>query len=326
MKNTTTQASTTQNQASDNPGYLATAPHQFCFKSWFQVLWRVKDQIEYDHVQVVAAGVAFYFFLAMFPLLAAVVSTYGLVMDPAEVVRQIQSMAAILPQDAKQMIADILANLAGQSTQSLSWSFALSVLLSLWSSKKGVTALFEGINIAYNERDNRHFLIKYALTFSFTIGLILLGFFCLTLVVGFPVLIEKFGLPEVIQTTLSWCRWPLLAMILIFGLSFFYKIAPHRSSPQFKWVGVGSVIAALLWTVGSLGFSYYVDNFGSYNKTYGSFAAVIILLLWLFLTAFIVLLGAEINSELEHQTSIDTTVGNTKPLGERNAYYADNVP
>lgn len=307
------------------PGFYASSPRSIPMKGWLQIAVRVKNQLEADHVQVVAAGVAFYFFLALFPFLAALVSLYGLIVEPAEVMRDMQQLTVLLPQDAAGMLTDFLKTLTSQPQSGLGISFAISLLLSLWSARKGVTALFEGINIAYNELDERHFLVQYSLTYLFTIGMMLMGAICLGTVVIFPLLIQKLGLPDIWTTSLSLLRWPILAIIIASGLAIFYKIAPDRRNAKLQWVGFGALIATLLWIIGSVGFSYYVDNFGSYNQTYGSFAAVIIMLLWLLLTAFIVLLGAEINSEMEHQTAEDTTIGENLPLGERNAYYADRV-
>jgi len=314
-----------EHQPHKTPGYYAQSPFHIPFKGWIQIILRVKQQLDADHVQVVAGGVAFYFFLALFPFLAALVSLYGLAVEPKEALADIQQITNMLPADAAQMISEFLEKLSGQSQQDLSVSLGISVLLSLWSARKGVTALFEGINIAYNQIDRRHFLIKYGLTYVFTLGMMFMGALCLAVIVVFPIIIDSLGLPDVLATALSYVRWPVLAFIIMFSLALFYKIAPHRRNPQFHWVGIGAFVATLLWIAGSAGFSFYVDNFGSYNKTYGSFAAVIIMLLWLLLTAFTILLGAEVNSEMEHQTAEDTTIGHPRPMGERNAYYADRV-
>lgn len=159
----------------------------------------------------------------------------------------------------------------------------------------------------------------------FTLGGIIIGGLCFALVIGFPALVGNLGLPGVVQTVVQWGRWLLLAAIIMFALALIYKVAPYRDNPKFKWVSWGSGIATALWLIGSLLFSWYVNNFGNYNETYGSVAAVIILMLWFNLTTFIILLGAEINSELEHQTAKDTTIGEEHPLGQRNAYHADHV-
>ena len=158
-----------------------------------------------------------------------------------------------------------------------------------------------------------------------TIGGIIVGFIAIAMVVAFPALIDKIGLPATLETIIQLLRWPILALIVMFALATVYKVAPYRKSPEFKWTNWGAVIATLLWLGGSLLFSLYVNNFDNIDEMYGSFAAVIILMLWFFLTAFIILLGAEINSEMEHQTSRDTTTGEDKPMGQRGGYHADHV-
>ncbi len=179
--------------------------------------------------------------------------------------------------------------------------------------------------MAYDEIDERGFFKKNGLELLFTLGAIIFGLLLLALVVGFPAVIESLNLPVVVDAGLRLIRWVLLAAMLSAALAMIYKMAPHRSNPKFKWVSWGAVIATILWLIGSAAFSVYVENFGSYDKTYGSFAAVIILMLWFFLTAFSILLGAEINAELEHQTSADTTTGSDQPMGQRGAFHADHV-
>jgi membrane protein len=201
----------------------------------------------------------------------------------------------------------------------------LSILISLWSANKGTKAVFQGVNITYDEIDERGFFKLTALTLLFTIGGIIIGLIAIAMVVAFPAIIDKIGLPSTLETIIQLLRWPILALIVMFALAGVYKVAPCRKSPEFKWTSWGAIIATVLWLAGSLLFSLYVNNFGSFDETYGSFAAVIILMLWFFLTGFIILLGAEINSEMEHQTSRDTTTGEDKPMGQRGGYHADHV-
>ena len=300
-------------------------PKKFSLKDWKEIFGRVRKQINHDHLLVVSGGIAFFFFLAIFPALIATVSIYGLVVSPAEVQQQMSQITAQLPEKVHIMISDILKNIADKSGSTLSWSVFLGVLISLYSAKKGITALFEGINIAYNEMNERPFLKKNGLELLFTFGAIITGILALIVVAVWPAIVEKLGLPAVLQAVISWGRWILLALIIVFSLGLIYKVAPDRRNPEFKWASPGSVVATLLWIGISLLFSWYVDNFGSYDKTYGSFATVIILMLWFLLTSFIILLGAEINSEMEHQTSKDSTIGQDKPMGQRGAYYADRV-
>ena len=306
-------------------GHNAEKPTQIPKKGWKDIALRVKDRLTKDHVSIVSAGIAFYFFLAIFPAIAAALSIYGLVMEPAEVAQQMSQLANVLPEQAHQMISNILEKQSEKSASSLGWSLVLSILISLWSANKGAKAVFEGVNIIYDETDERGFFKLNAVTLLFTIGGIIIGFIAIAMVVAFPALIDKIGLPSTLETIIQLLRWPILALIVMFALAAVYKVAPCRNSPEFKWTSWGAIIATVFWLAGSLLFSLYVNNFGSFDEAYGSFAAVIILMLWFFLTGFIILLGAEINSEMEHQTSRDTTTGEDKPMGQRGGYHADHV-
>jgi membrane protein len=306
-------------------GHSADKPRDIPAKGWKDIALRVKDQLNYDHVQVVSAGVAFYFFLALFPAIAAAVSIYGLLVSPEQVEQQMSQLASALPEQAHQMISEILHQMAGESDSNLGWTLVISILLSLYSSNKGIAAVFEGVNIAYDELDERGFFKKNGIELLFTLGAIVLGLLAIAVIGAWPGMVGNLGLPSVLQTLISWGRWIVLALIISLSLGLIYKVAPDRDNPEFKWVSWGAGIATLLWIGGSLLFSWYVNNFGSYDETYGSFAAIVILMLWFFLTAYIIILGAEINSEMEHQTRKDTTTGEDEPMGQRNAFHADNV-
>ncbi len=306
--------------------HSAEKPIQLSWKGWKQIGKRVNSELTVDHIAIVAAGVAFYFFLALFPTFIAAISIFSLVMEPAQIQQQISEIAHILPQQSTQMISDVLEDITGKSKATLGWSLVVSVLFSLLSAQQGTKAVFEGINVAYNEIDERGFFKYNGLTLLFTIGGIVIGVICTALVVVFPAIVEGINLPAYgVESIVQWLRWFVLALILMGVLAITYKIAPDRNNPQFRWVSWGAVIATILWLAGSILFSFYISNFGNYDKMYGSFAAVIILMLWFFITAYVILLGAEINSEMEHQTRKDTTIGKDRPLGQRNAYHADHV-
>lgn len=308
-----------------NRGHGAEIPSQIPLPGWKDIGKRVVSQLKKDHVQIVSAGVGFYFFLALFPTIVAAVSIYSLVLDPSQIQDQLSNLDRVLPQQVFEIIYGILEPIFKQDTQNIGWGLLISILISLWSANKGTNALFEGINIAYDEEDNRNLIRKNALTLVFTLGIIVLGLLSLLVVIFFPVFVGDLGISNTLENLIGWGRWLFLGVILVFTLSMLYKIAPHRDNPEFKWVSWGAVIGAVLWVGGSALFSWYVNNFGNYGDLYGSLSAVVILLLWLFLTSFIVLLGAEINSEMEHQTAKDTTVGEDEPLGQRGGYHADHV-
>lgn len=306
-------------------GHQAERPKEIPKSGWKDVFLRVKDQLDKDHLNIIAAGVAFYFFLALFPSLAALVSIYGLVMEPSQVEQQMDQLTSVLPEQAHDTLNEILQNIVQTSDSTLGWTLIFGLLLSLWSANKGTKSLFEGVNIAYDEENKRGFIQENAISLLFTLGAIIIGIITLVLVAGFPAFVDNLPFPEVVKTIIAWGRWLLLAAIVMFSLALIYQYAPIRENAKIKWVSWGAAIATILWIIGSLLFSFYVTNFGNYNETYGSVAAIIILLLWLNLTCFVILLGAEINSELEHQTAKDTTKGPEKPMGERGAYHADHV-
>lgn len=309
----------------DDRGRSASSPREVPARGWKDVALRVKDEVKTDQVPLLAAGVAFYAMLALFPALIAVVSVYGLVADPADVQRQITSLTSALPESAASLIGDQLSSIVNSQSSSLSWGLALSLGGVLWSVSSGVQGLIKGLNVAYDEDESRGFVKLRGLALLLTLGAIVGAIAALGLIVVVPIVLRAVGLGAVGEWAVRIGRWPLLALLVAVGLAVVYRYGPDRDSPRWRWVGPGAAIATVLWILGSIGFSVYVNNFGSYNQTYGSLGAVIVLLLWLFLTSFVVLLGAEIDAELEHQTARDTTVGSERPLGRRDAYVADHV-
>ncbi|MFW6019308.1 MAG: YhjD/YihY/BrkB family envelope integrity protein [Bacteroidales bacterium] len=306
-------------------GKQASKPWHIPLRGWKEIILRIKKNLAAHHARVVSAGVAFYFFLSLFPLLAVLVSTYGLVTDIEQIEKQISLITNILPEDAQRLLFDFLTNLTLLSNETLSWSLLLAVLITLWAANRGTKALFESINVVYNESNKRNFIKDFGLSLIFTLGGIIVTIIALTMVAGIPAFINITGIQGTLSSALIWLRWPLIGFGIIMVLSLLYKIAPARKPASFSWVSTGAVISTILWIAGSSLFSMYINNFSNFTSIYGSFAAIIILMLWFFLTSFIILLGAEINAEMEHHTSVDTTTGAEKPLGQRGAFYADNV-
>ncbi len=286
---------------------------------------RVKDEQKRDNLSVVAAGVAFYSLLAIFPALAAAVSIYGLVADPAQLQQQLQSMSQMLPQQAYQILDQQLSSLVQQSGGALGLGVAVGIFIALWSATKGMKALITALNITYDEEERRGFFKLTGLALLLTLGAIVFFLISMALIIAVPALLGNLGLPGFLHAIVNYLRWPLLALFVIVALAVLYRLGPNRDEPRWHWVSWGAVIGTALWIVASVLFSIYVSNFGSYNKTYGSMGAVIILLMWFFLTAYAVLIGAEFNAEMEHQTRRDTTRGETRPIGRRDAHVADTV-
>lgn len=268
---------------------------------WKTIGKTVGRSVSEDHISIVAAGVAFFFFLAVFPALAAAVSVYALVQDPMTVQQQLNEMSDMLPEEGLDIISKSLEEKAAESTGKLGWGAALSILIGVWSAKKGVNAVFQGINIAYNEDKERGFIKKNLLTLSFTFGGILFGLIALTLVAGFPAILTAMGVPEGWSIVFGAVRWLLLFGLAVVALAILFRVAPERESPKLRWITPGSLVASILWLLGSMLFSWFVSNFGNFDETYGGFSAVIVLMLWFYLSGFIVLLGAEINSTIEEQ-------------------------
>jgi membrane protein len=309
----------------DAAGREAERPSDIPPRGWFAVLKRVKAEVKDDNVSLLAAGVAFYAMLAIFPAIIALVTVYGMVADPAQVESQVGQFARNLPSGADQLLTEQLRNVVSAGRQALSIGLALSLLGVLWSASGGVQGLVKGLNVIYDERETRGFVKLRGLSLLLTLGAIVVAVVALALITVFPGVIDNLGLGRAGQLAASIARWVVLALLVLTALAVVYRFAPDRANPRWRWVGPGALVALVLWLLGSVGFSWYVDNFGKYNQTYGALAAVIILLLWLYLSAFAVLLGAEFDAESERQTARDTTAGPERPLGTRDAEVADSL-
>lgn len=306
-------------------GDEAGTPVQIPARGWWQITRRALKECSSDNVSMLAGGVAFFAFLAVFPALIAAVSLYGLVADPSTVSRQVQSVAGLLPKEAQPLIADQLNSVVTSSGGALGIGLVVSLLAALWSASSGTSNLMQAVNLAYDEKESRGFLRTRGIALLLTIGAVVFVLVTLALVAVAPAVLDTLRLGVVGVVLAQVVRWVLLVGLVVGALAVVYRVAPDRDAPQLAWVSTGSLVAAALWIVGSVGFSLYVNNVGSYNKTYGALAGVVVLLLWLYLTSFIVLLGAEINAEAERQTRQDTTKGPARPMGERRAVAADEV-
>lgn len=306
-------------------GRNAERPWHISRKGWRDILLRVKNEVTEDNIGLVAAGVAFYFLLAVFPMLTAFLSIYGLAFDPAEAREQIASLADVLPEDARSILTEQTDQLTAGSASALGLGAAFSILVALWSARKGTTAMTIALNIVYEEKDERSMVRQILLSFLLTLGLIVFFIVALGIVAAAPIAFQLLGMGGIAATAMDILRWPILGLLAVTALSALYRFCPDRQSAQWRWLAPGAVVAVLLWLVTSGLFSWYVSNFGNYNETYGSVGAVIILLFWFYLTAYIFLLGAELDAEMEHQTRQDTTTGPDRPMGEREAFVADDL-
>ena len=304
-------------------GRSADAPQQIPPKGWKDIAKRTAKEVKQDQVPLLAAGVAFYTLLALFPAIIAGVSIYGLVADPETVRDQIDRLAQRLSPETATILTQQIRQVTSGAGGALGVATVIGILTALWSASSGMKALITGVNLAYDETESRKFVKLRGLSILLTLGAMVLLAVAGATIVGFPPIADN--LPVVLQWVLSILRFVVLAVLLIAGLAVLYRYAPDRDEPKWTWVSWGSGIATLLWILASIGFSIYVNSFGNYNKTYGALAGIIILMFWLYLTAVIVLVGAELNTEMELQTAKDTTAGPTKPMGDRDAHAADHV-
>lgn len=292
---------------------------------WKDVLWRVYQEVEGGNILDVAATVAFFGLLALFPALIATVSMYGILADPGDVVRQVGALSVAVPPAARTLIMDQLTEIATGSSVGLRLGVVVSLGVALFSASGGVASLMRGINAAYNEVETRGWLRFRLLALAFTCGLALFVIVSVALITLLPTVLKYVGLGSATQDVFNFLRWPALALATMLGLGVLYRYAPNRTPAKWPWLTAGSLLATLIWVPASLGFSVYAENFGSYNKTYGTLGGAVVLGLWMYISALAILLGAELNAELEHQTREDSTIGPPRPMGQRAAQMADDL-
>lgn len=309
----------------DGHGRDATRPQEIPRAGWKDILLRVKDGIKRDQIPLVAAGVAFYAMLALFPAMTALISLYGLVADPQQIQQQIDDIAGDMEGGAGDLISEQAQTIAGAGTGALTTGLAISIVAALWAASSGMQGLMLALTIANNEEESRGLIKKRAIALGLTLVAIIVVILAMGVIVVVPVILQVAGLGQVGEWLVRILRWPLMGLVVVGVLASIYRIGPDRDQPKWRWVSPGAVVATVLWVLASIAFSVYVNNFGDYNETYGALGAVIVLLLWLFISAFVVLFGAELNAEMEHQTAEDTTAGDPQPMGQRDAEVADHV-
>jgi membrane protein len=303
-------------------GRVAGGPHAIPGRGWKDVFWRTGREAMQDRITIVAASVTFFTLLAVFPALGVFVSLYGLIADVALVEEQLAQLSAVFPPEAVQLLGEQMMRLAESRTGSLSAAFVVSLLLSLWSASAGMRALFDGLNIVYDETENRNLFFRIAMTYAFTLALLVFLALVSGILVAAPIVLNVLGLRE------GWmiaARWPLVFAVATAAFLMAYRFGPSRTHARWRWLAPGAFVAAFLWLAGSAAFSWYLNNLASLDVTYGSLGTVIAFMMWVWLSVIVVLVGAELNAEIEHQTAIDSTVGPEKPMGERGAVMADTV-
>jgi membrane protein len=308
------------------PGIHAEKPTDIPWRGWKQILKRSWAENSADNMPIIAGGVAFFGFLSIFPALIALISVYGLVASPETVAGQVQDLSKQLPRSASELIGQQLNDIVTNDSGALTFGLVVSILGALWTASGGIGNLITAVNLAYDEVETRGFVKLKLTSLALTLGAILFVLVTFALVAVVPAVLEALPLGVVGTILAQVARWAMLLAVFAGSLAILYRVAPDRDAPQLRWVSLGSVVVTVVWALVSVAFAVYVNNFGSYDKTYGAIAGVIVLMLWLYLTCYLVLLGAEINSEAEHQTAHDTTEGPARPMGERNATMADTLP
>lgn len=286
---------------------------------------RTKQEVKSDNLPITAAGVTFYGMLALAPAMVAIVSLYGLVTTPEESAKQVEGLTAALPGEAARLLVDQLKSITGADSGGLGIKLAVSLVGLLWSASSGTTALIRGLGIAYDEPEGRGFVKLRSRALLLTVLALAGAVLVLGLTVALPSILDAAGLGSVGKSVTLVLRWPLLGLLGMLALAALYRYGPDRDRARWRWVSPGTVLAATLWLVGTGLFGFYAGRFASHNETYGTLAGAVVLLLWLYLTALAILVGAELNSELERQTLEDSTVGEARGLGERMASSADTV-
>jgi membrane protein len=295
------------------------------WQGWKDILWRVYAQMNDDRILAVAGGVVFYALLALFPALTAFVSLYGLLADASTIDQHLSLAAGILPAGAVAIVHEQLTRLTTSRASALSFGFVFGLLFALWSANSGAKAVIDGLNVAYGEQEKRNFVRLNLISLLFTLG----AFIALTLAIGVvvitPIVLNFIGLGGLGDALVRILRWPAVLAFVIVGLAILYRYGPSRREARWAWLSVGSVAAAVAWLVASVLFSWYIANFGTYGATYGSLGAAVGMMMWMWISMIVILLGAQLNAEIEHQTAKDSTVGPDKPLGRRGAVKADTI-
>lgn len=305
-------------------GRRADDPAEIPARGWWQILKRVFLGLGHQRIGLISAGMAFYMFLSLIPTLASLLAVYGLIADPSEVRAQVSQLNGILPPDVVSLLDREMERVTGAGGLA-GWSLVVSIAVAIWGASKAMNALVIAVNIAYQEETPRNIIKQRLVSLVLTAGSILFSVIVLFLIAFLPAALKWIGLDGGVQTLLGILRWPVLFLTSMLWLAVIYRFGPHRRSAKWKWITRGSAAAGILWVLASVGLTYGAAHFFDYSATYGSLGAILLILLWFYITGYVLLVGALINAETEHQTIRDTTIGRELPLGERGAFVADHV-
>lgn len=308
-----------------NRGFEAEHPTEIPPLGWWDIAKRSQQSLSNENLSLIAAGVAFYALLAIFPAMAAIVSIYAYFASATQVEQHVAALIELLPSSGREIITAQLTQLTAKSSATLSLSAIGTLLLTVWSSSKGCQALITACNISYLQRDKRQFFIALLVRFVFSVGAICVAIVAMSIIGILPIVLDLVGLRQSFDYLIQGVTWLCLALTFNLAMAVLYRYAPHRRAAKWRWVTPGSLLATVLWILSSLGFSFYVSHFASYNETYGSLGGVVIMLMWLYISAYIIILGAVFNANIEQQTTKDTTHGQAREVGERGAFVADHL-
>jgi membrane protein len=306
-------------------GRQASHPMQIPWRGWYDIIWRTFREMNSDRLLSIAGGVSFFILLAIFPAITALVSAYALFFNTSTIINNLSLLNDVVPDNVLSIVHEQAARIASNTSPALSIGFVVGMLVSLWSAMSGMKAMIDAINVIYEQKESRSFIKLNLVALAFTLAGCAAFLLAIAAIVVLPLILSPIGLGSLTETLTRIARWPVLFLVLLIGLALLYRYGPDRRAARWQWVTVGSAFAAVTWMVASFLFSWYLTSFANYNATYGSLGAVVGLMIWLWISTIVVLLGSELNAEIEHQTARDSTVGKDKPLGARGAVMADTV-
>ena len=319
-------AAKTRKSKGESPRALEVArPRALGFRAWWRILLRVAAEADSRNLGLIAAGVAFYTLLSIFPAIAALVALWGVFADPQTIADQLGMAQQLLPEAAYGIVERQVDTLVSSAGTTLQLTGIVSILLAVWTARNGVASMIRGLNAAYREHHRSSTIKRYLVAIGLTVLLIGVAIIAFAAVIMVPIILNFLTLPFGIEALISALKWVILLGVVLFSIGLVYRHGPNRRSARVRWLSPGALFALVTWAAGSFAFSLYLRNFGALNEVYVSIGAVIALLLWFFLSAYVVLIGALLNAEIELETIRDTTVGSPRPAGERKAYVADHV-
>ncbi|MCQ4633316.1 YihY/virulence factor BrkB family protein [Shinella sp. CPCC 100929] len=311
--------------ATDPKGRNADAPGEIPALGLRDVAWRLYDSLASDRILLISAGVTFYLLLSIFPAISVFVSLYGLVADPASVIDRLSFFGSAMPEQAFELILGQLRSLTSAPPASLSLTLLGSLAIALWSANAGLKALFEAMNVAYGENEKRGLIRLNLTSLFFTFASLALVVLIITLAGVVPAILNYLWLGRWTELIIRLARWPLLLALIGAAITALYRLGPSREPAKLRWLSWGAVFSTFAWLAAALAITFYLGHIADYNATYGALGASIGFMVWVWVSVIIVILGAELNAELEHQTARDSTTGPPQEMGRRGAYMADTI-